>query len=149
VFVAVSPCVAQLPRKVCYKETRKRGGRKRGEIKQETERHTQGAHPATQADTEHSRGGKSHAGAQNNRNREKQQPHTAQSRTSLATRTDTNRIPAPGAQVREKSSTRARAQACHGGAGKTLAPAPAKPRQRGDTQPTSAEGESATGRYNK
>jgi hypothetical protein len=35
------------------------------------------ANPAAQADSEHSRGSKSHTGAQTNRNREKEQPHTA------------------------------------------------------------------------
>jgi hypothetical protein len=36
----------------CYKETPKGEGRKGEEIKQETERHMQGADPSTQADTE-------------------------------------------------------------------------------------------------
>jgi hypothetical protein len=48
---------------VCYKETLKGEGRKREVSKQETKRHTQGAEPAQQADTEHSRGGKSRTGA--------------------------------------------------------------------------------------
>jgi hypothetical protein len=51
---------------MCQKETRKEEGGKREESKQETKRHTQGADPATQADTEHSTGGKSCAGAYTN-----------------------------------------------------------------------------------
>jgi hypothetical protein len=49
------------------------------EINNETERHMQGANPATQADTEHSRGKKRRAEAQTNRNRQRQ-PHTEQTR---------------------------------------------------------------------
>jgi hypothetical protein len=43
---------------------RKWDGRKREESNQEAKRHTQGADPATQADTEHSRGGNKRAGAE-------------------------------------------------------------------------------------
>jgi hypothetical protein len=43
----------------CVTKRREKGeGRKRKESKQETKRHTQGVDPATQADTEHSTGGK-------------------------------------------------------------------------------------------
>jgi hypothetical protein len=60
--------------------------RKGQESKQETERPQAGnrAAPATQADTEHSRGRRSRKRTQTNRNREKQQTPTAQSPASKA-----------------------------------------------------------------
>jgi hypothetical protein len=44
------------------------------------------ADPTTQADAEHSRSSKSHTGAQTNRNKEEEQPHTAQARKTLRRR---------------------------------------------------------------
>jgi hypothetical protein len=97
------------------------------------------ADPATHADTEHSRGGKA-AGSQTNRNREKQQPHTGQSRTikaPKATCTDTKWKPVPAAQDRETSRTNKgrRAQARHGGAGQSPASELPSPDSKGAHSP--------------
>jgi hypothetical protein len=86
-------------------------GRKGEKRVQETERQTQGPEPTQQhrpTQNSHSRGGKSRDGSQTNRDREKQ-PHTAQSRRSKATRTDTKRKPVPAAQDCQTIRTKERA----------------------------------------
>jgi hypothetical protein len=60
------------------KEKRRKGG---GKEAGNREAHAGNrADPATQADAEHSRCSKSHTAAQTNRNKEEEQPHTAQAR---------------------------------------------------------------------
>jgi hypothetical protein len=96
--------------------TKRRHGGKREKSKEETKRHTQGADPATQADTVHSRGGKSRAGAYTNRNGETQQPHAADTRTNQApqaARTDTKCGPPPAARPRNKQEKRKGAMRRH------------------------------------
>jgi hypothetical protein len=137
----------QLTYLLCHVTKRREQGDK---SKQETEKHTQGADPATQADTDHSKG------------RKKQRCSTNQLEQRKATTTHSpiqNKPPAqtPNGNPRQRHKTTEqagqkkgrRAQARHGGAGQTTAPKLAKPQQREGTRPTSAEGGRATGHRNE
>jgi hypothetical protein len=97
---------------VLQRDTKKGEGWKMEERKQETKRHTHGADPATQADTEKPEAENAVLEHAPTEIEKKQQPHTAETRTNhapKATRTDTKRKHAPAAQDRETSRREERA----------------------------------------
>jgi hypothetical protein len=125
---------------VCYKETQ------RGHEGKARNR----AHPPLQADTEHSRGGRSLRGTQTNWDRESNNHSLYKPKQTRPLSTDTDR---KTAQLVSKQAGRKQgrcAQARHKGAEKTPALEPTKPRQQASTGPPSQreEGGRVTGHRN-